>query len=81
MEKLRIKGHDGSWNIIATETIEDKKYHLLESEICGDEVPYLIIDERNKLIMDEVWNGFDDLRYALETGDLPILEDEYDLER
>ena len=43
-----------------------KRVYLLESEVWGDEVPCIIIDGDYKVIMDNVYNGFEDLRYAIE---------------
>ena len=43
-----------------------KRVYLLENEIYGDEVPCIIIDGDYNVILDNVYNGFDDLRYAIE---------------
>jgi len=37
---------------------------LLESRKFGDEVACLIVDKKKQLVMEDVWNGFDDLEDA-----------------
>ena len=72
MEKhnIKLKGYYGTFYIIS-DTVMDikgtlKRVYLLESEVWGDEVPCIIIDGDYNVIMDNVYNGFDDLRYAIE---------------
>lgn len=63
---IRVKGHTGTWYII--DTMISMYYgftgvfHLLESEQYGDAAAHIIIDDDGNLILDEVYNGFDDLR-------------------
>lgn len=63
MEKnnIKIKGYRGTWYIIAKRIYNMKEIYLLESEIYGDEVPCLIVDNDLNVILDNVYNGFDDL--------------------
>ena len=61
-ENIGIKGHTGTWYVIGTQIILGEKYFLLESEQHGDEAPCIIIDERYNLILEDVENGFEDLR-------------------
>ena len=37
---------------------------LLESRKFGDEAACLIVDKKKQLVMEDVWNGFDDLEDA-----------------
>lgn len=61
-ENLEVDGHTGVWYVIASETIDDTKYFLLEHEYYGDECANLIVDGRCDLILEDVFNSFDDLR-------------------
>ena len=67
---VKLKGYYGTFYIIS-DTVMDikgtlKRVYLLESEVWGDEVPCIIIDGDYNVILDNVYNGFDDLRYAIE---------------
>lgn len=59
MDNIEIIGYIGTWYVIGEEVF-DKKVYLLESEVWGDEVPCLITDENFNVILDDVYNGFDD---------------------
>jgi len=61
-DKIRVDGHRGTWYVIETEKIDGKDLFLLESEQYGDEAANLIVDERGNLVLDDVYNGFDDYR-------------------
>ena len=67
---IKLKGYYGTFYIIS-DTVMDikgtlKRVYLLENEVYGDEVPCIIIEGNYKVILDNVYNGFDDLRYAIE---------------
>lgn len=62
---IKIDGHIGKWYVIDREVIDYKAVFLLEHETYGDEAPCLIVDEDLNVLLDEVWNGFDDYRYYL----------------
>jgi len=62
LENIGIRGYKGTWYVIDTQIVIGSRYYLLENEQYGDEVPCIIIDERYNIILDEVQNGFDDLR-------------------
>lgn len=66
-EHIKVKGHIGLWYVI------DRKYYenigtlyLCEHETYGDETACVIIDKDYNLIIDDVWNGFDDYEEAIE---------------
>jgi hypothetical protein len=78
-EKLagtRVEGHRGTWYSIATQVYKldgiMKQLYLMEHETYGNEAPCVIIDADSKLIMQGVYNGFDDLDYCLENDIAPI---------
>ena len=67
---IKLKGIYGKFYVIY-DTVMDikgtlKRVYLLENEVYGDEVPCIIIDGDYNVILDNVYNGFDDLRYAIE---------------
>jgi len=67
-DKIKIKGHKGTWYVIDKDSINGKNYFLLEHEKYSDVTPNLIVDDTGELILDDVYNGFDDLieHFALE---------------
>ena len=89
-EHIKVKGHRGTWYAIdeswARLTPDEggkprtiyAHVLLLEHEVYGDEAAGLIIDEDGALIMDDVYNGFDDLE---EAGWEIISEAEYSAHR
>lgn len=58
---IRIKGHKGTWYVIGKTIYNMKEVFLLESEQYGDEAPSLIVDNELNVILDDVYNGFNDL--------------------
>lgn len=60
-EGIIIEHHIGSWYVIDHVFVENKLYFLLEHEEYGDEAANIIIDHTGQLILDNVYNGFDDL--------------------
>ena len=64
-DKISVEGHIGTWYVIDSEEIEGRKLFLLEHELYGDEAANIIIDENKNLVMEGVYNGFDDYRDSL----------------
>jgi len=58
---IKIKQHVGTWYIIDEKNHKGKLMYLLEHEQYGDEAACLIVDKEMNLIMENVWNGFEDL--------------------
>lgn len=59
--KIKVKGHVGTWYVIDSTYTPDKgMIFLLESEIFGDEAPSVIVDRAGRLLLENVYNGFDD---------------------
>jgi len=63
---IKIKGHFGTFYVIDTAIIEAQSLYLLESEVYGDEAPCIIINKENKIIMEDVFNGFNDYYEEIE---------------
>ena len=70
-ENIKIKGHIGRWYVIdeGYQQLNGTQQYLymLEHETYGDEAECLIIDKDLNLILDEVYNGWDDLEYMEDT--------------
>ena len=67
IDGIEIQGWIGTWYTIDTQVTDHTLYFLLEHEEYGDETEHLIIDHTGELILDEVYNGFDDLNELRET--------------
>lgn len=64
---IEVDGHIGTWYVIDTEVVDSAKYYLLEHEEHGDGAACVIVDGDGKLVLDDVWNGFDDLKKHFES--------------
>ena len=67
---IKLKRYYDTFYVIS-DTVMDikgtlKRVYLLESEFWGDEAPCVITDGDYNIILEDVYNGFDDLRYAIE---------------
>lgn len=49
------------WCVIDSFCLDRKKYFLLENKEHGDTVPAMIVDDKLNVILENVWNGKDDL--------------------
>ncbi len=56
---FHIEGKEGSWLAFDSEIIDGKLFFLMEHEKYGREVAWVVVDESGKLIVDNVYNGFD----------------------
>lgn len=65
-EHVSVAGHTGTWYTIDETTMNGKAYFLMEHETYGDEAACVIVDKQGALVLDDVYNGFDDLHYFLE---------------
>lgn len=64
---IEVDGHIGTWYVIDTDMMENTKYFLLEHEEHGDSAACVIVGGDGKLMLDDVWNGFDDLKEHFES--------------
>ena len=65
-ENIKIEGYRGTWYIVGEEVIQGVKVYELESEVWGDEAAHLIVNEAMEVLLDEVYNSFDDYKYHLD---------------
>ena len=63
-EHIKINGYKGRWYVVDTADFRGEQVFLLEHETYGDMTSNLIVDRDCNIILDDVWNGFDDLEYA-----------------
>lgn len=59
---IEVNGHIGTWHVIDTTEVNGTDYFLLEHEEHGDEAASVIINAKNELVLEDVWNGFGDLK-------------------
>lgn len=59
-EGIKVPGHRGTWYVIDEAVYDGKVLYLLEHEQYGDEAACVIVDSEGNLILEDVWNGFED---------------------
>ena len=60
LDGVRIKGHIGKWHEVDRFESKEGILILLEHDTFGDEAANLIVKKDLTLVMEDVWNGFDD---------------------
>lgn len=60
---IKIKNHIGTWYVIDWKFDKGRYLFLVESERFGDSAANIIISGTGKVIMEDVWNGFEELKY------------------
>ncbi len=76
-DRIRVEGHRGTWHVIDEgwfSWTEDTSFgeakttrahlFLLEHNTWGDEPPSVIVNQNGALVLEDVYNGFDDLEEA-----------------
>ena len=61
LEGIRVESHVGTWYSISHKVYDGEIYFLLEHEEYGDETANIIIDIDGSVVLEGVYNGFDDL--------------------
>lgn len=56
-----IEGKKGSWYAFDSIKIEGKEFFLMEHETYGRDAAWVVLDEKGKLVVDRVTNGFDQM--------------------
>lgn len=62
-ENIKIYNHTGTWHVIDQTKYNGNDVYLLEHGTWGDMTENLIVDKNLNILLDDVWNGFDDLEY------------------
>lgn len=76
---VKIEGQEGTWteidmmNVNVKESLENENLYLMESDIYGEEVHHIIIDEEGEKVATGIHDGWDDLLYYV-TSDIPERE-------
>lgn len=60
-EGLKVEGHKGTWYVIDEGYYKGKRVYLLEHEQYGEDAACLIVNKDLEILMDDVWNGLEDL--------------------
>lgn len=70
---IKIDGHVGTWHIVDQtqrelphRNGEQDAFYLLEHDTYGEDAAMLIVNKESKVVLDDVWNGFDDLDEAID---------------
>lgn len=64
---IKVKNHVGTWYALSERQTPIGRLYLVESELYGDEAPCLWIDSTCRLILEDVWNGAEDLEEYFES--------------
>ncbi len=57
--RFHIEGKEGSWLAFDSIIIDGRQFFLMEHETYGKEAAWVVLDEGGKLIVDNVYQGFD----------------------
>lgn len=57
---LAVAGHIGTWHAIDHKEVDGHTFWLMEHDTHGDEAACIIVDERGKLTISDVYDGFDE---------------------
>ena len=66
-DRISVDGHTGTWYVIdegiyrTKQARRDVRCYLLEREQYGEDAAHVIVDNYGALLLDDVYNGFDDL--------------------
>ena len=61
---LAVSGHIGTWHTIDHREVDGAAFYLMEHDTFGDDAACIIVDERGKLVLDQVYDGFDEQRWS-----------------
>ena len=59
-ENIEFPGWWGTWYTLETAFTSRGKLYLMEHEQYGEDTEHLIVDHEGNIVMDDVWNGFED---------------------
>ena len=62
LKHVKVEGHSGYWHQIDKKVVDGEVLYLLEHDTFGDEVPCIIVNRKFEVVMDDVWNGFEELQ-------------------
>ena len=56
---FHIEGKEGNWHAFDSIIIDGRQFFLMEHETYGKEAAWVVLDEHGKLVVDNVYQGFD----------------------
>ena len=62
---LAVAGHIGTWHTIDHMEVDGRTFFLMEHDTHGDEAACIIVDEKGRLSLSDVYDGFDELTVEL----------------
>lgn len=65
-QHIKIENMKNRWSAVENNKYNGHTLYLMENDTYGDETEYLIIDEDNFIVLDNVYNGWLDLDEALD---------------
>lgn len=78
---ITVDGHVGTWHIVDQtqrelphRNGEQDAFYLLEHDTYGEDAAMLIVNKETKVVLDDVWNGFDDLDEAIDNFSYSLQE-------
>lgn len=78
---ITVDGHVGTWHIVDQtqrelphRSGEQDAFYLLEHDTYGEDAAMLIVNKESKVVLDDVWNGFDDLDEAIDNFSYSLQE-------
>lgn len=60
-DNIKVDGHKGTWYVVDEAIVDGRAVYLLEHEQYGEDAACLIVDDNLTVLMDDVWNGIDEL--------------------
>jgi len=57
---LAVDRHFGTWHTIDIADVDGASFYLMEHDTYGDDSPCIIVDGNGKLILNDIYNGFDE---------------------
>lgn len=58
-KNFHIEGKEGSWVAFDSTMVDGKEFFLMEHETYGKEAAWVVVDETGKVIVDQVYHGFE----------------------
>jgi len=60
-KNIKIPQVSGPWHVIDSTIYHGEKIFLFENEIFSDGLPCMIVDKEGEILLNNVYNGFNDL--------------------
>lgn len=58
-KNFHIEGKEGSWVAFDSTMVDGKEFFLMEHETYGKEAAWVVVDETGKVVVDQVYHGFE----------------------